>query len=220
MAVPELTQAQDRAVGHHAMRHFVTCRAKVLLYDSRAFTLYGKMIMLASSFRACSGFAWRFTGAALLLGFAQVAQADTPTGDFAGAWTVEWCDKNRPAVDCGGFTVHLLQKGDLVCGNHNGASPGLSKLDDGAARSIVGKVVGRTAVLTIESGRSEGIYLVSARKRTATIDWHRIGTVKTGNGDTDWIANRALMHKRKPFEGDQRQENMRAACQAFWASSQ
>lgn len=93
-------------------------------------------------------------------------------------------------------------------------------MDEGAARSIVGQVVGRTAVMTIQSGRSEGIYLVSARKRSATIDWRRTETVKLANGDTDLIANQALMHKTKPIEGDQGQASMRAACQAYWASTQ
>lgn len=163
---------------------------------------------------------FRILGAALLLGLGHLAPAAAAQADFSGTWSVDWCDKSRPSTGCGGFTVHLLQKGDRICGTHSAASPGLSRMDEGADRSIVGQVVGRTAVMTIQSGRSEGIYLVSARKRSATIDWRRTETVKLANGDTDLIANQALMHKTKPIEGDQGQASMRAACQAYWASTQ
>ena len=183
--------------------------------------LYEELIMFSRLRFARWAASSRFMGIALLLGVGHLAPAlAAAQADFSGSWTVDWCDKSQPATECGGFTVHLLQKGDRVCGTHIAASPGLSRMDEGAARSIVGRVVGRTAVLTIQSGRTEGIYLVNARKRTATIDWHRAETVKPANGDTDLIANQALMHEVQPAEGDQGQENMRAACQAYWTSTQ
>lgn len=182
--------------------------------------LYEEMIMLF----LLPVFRWaatlRLLGAGLLLGMSSIAQAEIPYADFSGSWHVNWCDKNRPATECGGFTVHLVQKGDRVCGTHGAASPGLSRLDEGGTRSIVGKVVGRTAMLTIQSGRSDGIYLATARKRSATIDWRRTETVTEANGDTDLIANQALMHKAKAIVGDQGQETMQVACEAYWASTQ
>lgn len=189
------------------------------MYDAAVSRLYKKLIMF-SHFKWSRWAAFsRVSGAALLLGMGHLAPAAAAQADFSGTWTVDWCDKRRPSTECGGFTVHLMQKGDRVCGTHSAASPGLSRMDEGAARSIVGQVVGRTAVMTIQSGRTEGIYLVSARKRTATIDWRRTETVKAANGDTDLIANQALMHKTKTTEGDQGQANMRAACQAYWTST-
>jgi hypothetical protein len=191
-----------------------------ILYDAAVCHLYEKLIMFPHL--KCPRWAalFRVMGTALLLGLGHLTPAAAAQADFSGTWTVDWCDKRRPSTECGGFTVHLLQKGDRICGTHSAASPGLSRLDEGADRSIVGLVVGRTAVLTIQSGRSEGIYLVSARKRTVTIDWRRTEMVKAANGDTDLIANRALMHKTTPIEGDQGQASMRAACQAYWASTQ
>ena len=183
--------------------------------------LYEELILFFRLSFACRAVSSRSMGVALLLGLGHLAPASAAAqADFSGSWTVDWCDKSRPVTECGGFTVHLLQKGDRVCGTHSAASPGLSRMDEGAARSIVGRVVGRTAVLNIQSARTEGIYLVSARKRTATIDWHRAETVNPANGDADLIANQALMHEIQPAEGDPGQENMRAACQAYWTSTQ
>ncbi|MEZ5702807.1 MAG: hypothetical protein R3E42_14000 [Burkholderiaceae bacterium] len=127
---------------------------------------------------------WASAGVALWLCVAGPAQGAEAQADFSGSWRVSWCDKERPKAECGSFTVHLAQKGERVCGTHTGATPGLSRMDEGGPRSIVGQVVGTTAVLAIRSGRSEGISLVSAHERANAIDWRRRETVQSGNGDT------------------------------------
>ncbi|HEY9097135.1 MAG TPA: hypothetical protein VIN35_15430, partial [Hydrogenophaga sp.] len=138
---------------------------------------------------------WASASVAMWLCVAGPAQGAAAQADFSGSWRIALCDKDRPQAECGAFTVHLVQKGDRVCGTHNAATPGLARVDEGGPRSIVGQVVGRTAVMAIRSGRSEGVYLVSARQRSGSIDWHRQETVDAGNGDTDVIADQALLQR-------------------------
>ena len=157
-------------------------------------------------------------GVAMWLGMLDPAQGAAARSDFSGSWRVSWCDKARPQVECGAFTVHLAQKGDRICGTHTGASIGLSRMDEGGPRSIVGQVVGRTAVLAIRSGRSDAIFLVSARERANAIDWHRQETVQSGNGDTDVIADQALLQRWTPEPSREARQAAEAACQTYWTS--
>ena len=96
---------------------------------------------------------------------ASISPAQGAKSDFSGEWGVEWCDKADPKADCGGFSVSLAQEGDRLCGSYSGARVRLTQIDEGGSRAIHGVVVGDTAVLTIESGRSGAIYLVSAGVR-------------------------------------------------------
>jgi hypothetical protein len=157
-------------------------------------------------------------GVAAWLCLAGPAQAEATHADFSGSWRVDWCDKDRPQAECGAFIVHLVQKGDRLCGTHTGATAGLSRMDEGGPRSILGQVVGRTAVLTIRSGRSEGIYLVSARQRSSAIDWQRQETVQAGNGDIDVIADQAQLTRQAKGVSQQAQQAVEAACKTYWTT--
>src|SRR6185436_11652410 len=77
---------------------------------------------------------------------------------FAGAWAEPLCahgDRER----CGGFFLYIVQKGSRLCGDHFAATPGLGRLNEGGPRSIVGTVVGKTAVVSVTSGRDESVFL-------------------------------------------------------------
>lgn len=37
----------------------------------------------------------------------EVLRQPTANPDFSGKWSVEWCSKTNPELDCGGFTVTL-----------------------------------------------------------------------------------------------------------------
>jgi hypothetical protein len=132
-------------------------------------------------------------GALLMLGcaFTQAGEAEI----FTGTWSVAWCDKARSNLDCGGFTVHLLQQGSRLCGAHSGATPNLSRLDEGGDQSIVGSVVADTAVLTIRSGRNDSIHLINARRQGDTLDWQLTDTVISATVDTEVIPARELLSK-------------------------
>lgn len=153
-------------------------------------------------------------------GAAQPASVVPAKGTFTGAWSVQWCDKSQPAADCGGFTVYLVEQGGRICGAHDGASPGLSRLDEGGDRSVLGMAVGSTAVLTVQSGRSGGVSLVTVKRQRDALNWLRTETVTQGNGDTDVIANKAVLRREKPADvSRERMDAVQAACKTHWGKA-
>lgn len=142
-------------------------------------------------------------------------QAGEPA-HFTGTWSVAWCDKARPDQACGGFTAHLLQQGSRLCGAHSGATPNLSRLDEGGDLSIVGAVVADTAVLTIRSGRNNSVHLVTARQHGGTLDWQLIDTVLRSDTDTEVIPTREKLTKAATATPAQGFDGMQKACLAHW----
>ncbi|HEX5737556.1 MAG TPA: hypothetical protein VFY22_03535 [Hydrogenophaga sp.] len=142
-----------------------------------------------------------------------------PTADFTGTWSVAWCDKARPGNDCGGFMVHLLQQGSKLCGTHSGATPNLSRLDEGGDQSIVGTVMEDTAVLTIRSGRNDSIHLVTARRQSGALDWELSDTVLKSDSDTEIIPTKERLSKATAATHAQGFGGMQQACLARWQTA-
>lgn len=115
--------------------------------------------------------------------FNQPMQAAKP--DFTGGWSVKWCDRTDPALDCGGFNVTLVQDGDRICGDFGGALVNLRQIDDG---SIVGTAVGETAVLAVESYRNGSIALVRATLKGGDLHWKEVDSILRGGTDIAIIA--------------------------------
>lgn len=135
--------------------------------------------------------------------------------NFTGEWSVEWCDKTDPKADCGGFSVSLVQNGDRLCGSYSGARVGLTQIDEGGSRAIHGVVVEDTAILTVESGRSGAIYLVSAGMRGDRIRWKMRDTVREAEQDIDIIAADDELERRpREIEPSERHADTVAACGA------
>lgn len=134
---------------------------------------------------------------------------------FSGEWSVEWCDKSDSKADCGGFSVSLAQVGDQLCGSYSGARVRLTQIDEGGSRAIRGVVVGGTAVLTVESGRSGAIYLVSADVRGDRMRWKLRDTVREADQDIDIIASDEEL-ARRPLDAElsKRHADTVAACRA------
>ncbi len=150
-----------------------------------------------------------------LVACASIPPARAAKPDFGGEWSVKWCDKTDPQADCGGFYLSLVQEGDRLCGSYNGARVRLSQIDDGGSRAIHGVVVGDTAVLTIESGRSGAIYLVSASVRGDRMRWKMRDTVREADQDIDIIARDDELRRRPPGdELSERHADTVAACRA------
>lgn len=150
-----------------------------------------------------------------LIACASIPAARAAKADFGGEWSVKWCDKTDPQADCGGFYLSLVQEGDRLCGSYNGARVRLSQIDDGGSRAIRGVVVGDTAVLTIESGRSGAIYLVSADVRGDRLRWKKRDTVREADQDIDIIATDDELQRSPPgSEISERHADTVAACRA------
>lgn len=106
-------------------------------------------------------------------------------GDFAGNWSVKWCSKTDPSLDCGGFNASLVQRGERICGDFGGALVGLRQVDQG---KIIGSAIGDIATLTVESLRNQTILLVRAERHGNTMHWKVIDDVNNGSDDIDVIA--------------------------------
>lgn len=105
--------------------------------------------------------------------------------DFSGTWSVQWCSKTDPSLDCGGFNVSLVQRDESICGDFGGALVGLRQVDEG---TVVGSAIGDTAILTVQSQRNQAVVLVRAERSGNMMRWKVIDDVKRGSGDIDVIA--------------------------------
>lgn len=135
-------------------------------------------------------------GISLALSVALPASAGKPSS-FDGEWAVQWCDRDDPKAECGGFFLSLVQRGDRLCGTYDGARVRLSQLDEGDARAIHGVAIGKDAVLTIESARSGDIHLVRATVRGDAMRWRIVDTIRDADGDIDVLAYDNTL-KRQP----------------------
>ncbi|MCH6485037.1 hypothetical protein MMG85_15905 [Pseudoxanthomonas sp. LH2527] len=119
--------------------------------------------------------------------------AQTAKVDFNGKWSVQWCDKTDPDADCGGFDVDLTQVGDKISGESFGARARLAQIDEGGV--VHGIAIGSTAILTIESLRSGGIYLVEATIDGRCMHWKMRDTIRRSERDIDIIAGEDVLTK-------------------------
>jgi hypothetical protein len=124
----------------------------------------------------------------------EVAHQPSANADFSGSWSVQWCDKTDPEADCGGFDIDLTQAGDKISGDAFGARVRLAQIDEGGI--IHGIAVGNTAILTIESLRSGGIYLIKAAVDGNCMRWEMRDTIRKAERDIDIIALDDVLTRR------------------------
>ena len=115
----------------------------------------------------------------------QPVQAPQP--DFNGAWSAKWCDRNYPRDPCGMFDLHLVQRGERICGQHFAATPRLSKLEEGEPGSVLGTAVGNTAVLVIDNARTGEKNVAVVTLTPKGLQWRVIGTAVRGEWPGDSI---------------------------------
>ena len=126
-------------------------------------------------------------------GCASTSSTRAAKADFNGSWSVQWCDKADPDADCGGFDIELTQVGDKISGESFGARVRLAQIDEGGL--VHGIAIGSTAILTIESMRSGGIYLVEATIDGRCLHWKMRDTIRRSERDIDIIAGEELLTK-------------------------
>lgn len=125
--------------------------------------------------------------------YAHVAEAKP----FHGTWGNKWCGESNPGPICGGFYVYLTQQGSRICGAHYGADERANRMDEGAPGSIVGTVLGSTAILVITSERNHSIYLAKAERKNRSLNWKVIQTIKEGdNAEPAFISDEDLLTRQ------------------------
>lgn len=110
-----------------------------------------------------------------------------PQADFNGAWSAKWCDRKYPRDPCGMFDLHLVQRGERICGQHFAATPRLSKLEEGEPGSVLGTVVGNAAVLVIDNARTGEKNVAVVTLAPKGLQWRVIGTAVRGEWPGDSI---------------------------------
>ncbi len=115
-----------------------------------------------------------------LIACATIPPANGAKPDFNGAWTVQWCDKANPGRDCGAFNLYLVQDGDRLCGEHQVATVGLGRLDEGQPGSVLGTVNGNRATVVIDATRSGAKYMATAERVGNRLQWRIVGMVLAG----------------------------------------
>lgn len=100
--------------------------------------------------------------------------------DFNGAWSVQWCDKANPERECGAFNLYLVQDGDRLCGEHQMATVGLGRLDEGQPGTVLGTVSGNRATVVIDATRTGAKYMATAERTGNRLQWRIVGMVMAG----------------------------------------
>lgn len=147
-----------------------------------------------------------------LAGCATASRAQSAPADFSGTWSVRWCDRSNPKLDCGGFNLDLIQDGERLCGDFGGALVNLRQVDEGR---VTGSVVGHTAIIAVASQRSESVVLVRAELSGNALRWKQVDTVVEGNGDISVIAtDERLTREREQQKMDGATAKPRRTCAA------
>lgn len=129
--------------------------------------------------------------------FAKKSLSDSSKG-FGGAWKAKFCDKGNPSAVCGSLNLYLYQNGYRLCGRHSAATIGLNQVDEGQPRSIVGAVIGATAIVTLASGRNDGIYLAKLQRDGPRMEWEILEDVREPlSKEGIVISPKALLDKRE-----------------------
>lgn len=131
--------------------------------------------------------ALRLLACSALLVVAPMQTAVAAKPDFSGPWSVEWCDKTQPDRECGGFSLYLVQDGDRICGEHQVATAGLARLDEGQPGTVLGVVNGNRATVVIDATRSGAKYLATAERSGNRLKWRIVGMIAAGQHDESTI---------------------------------
>lgn len=125
-----------------------------------------------------------------LIAWTAIPSAHAAKADFNGAWSVQWCDKANPERECGAFNLYLVQDGDRLCGEHQMATVGLGRLDEGQPGTVLGNVSGNRATVVIDATRSGAKYMATAERTGNRLQWRIVGMVLAGEWDEPTILPR------------------------------
>jgi hypothetical protein len=132
-----------------------------------------------------------FTGLCIL--FAALLFAGTAkAGEFDGTWEYRKCFSKKEG-DCDSYYFSLVQKSDRLCGQHSGSSRELNQLNEGGP--VHGIVVGKTAVLTVTSGRNGEIVLGKANLIAKNLRWETVQRIYEAKSDDALILDRGVLKK-------------------------
>jgi hypothetical protein len=145
----------------------------------------------------------------------QIAElAKQVTTTFAGGWTAWHCPPKvtEDPEKCSNFTIFLYQRQGQLCGVHAYATVNASRVDEGVAPSILGKVTGPEADGVVQSGRADPpvrlrVQLSLVKDR---LHWKTVGL--EGN-DGDYLIPDDVWLSRERDAALAKDADLEAACQ-------
>jgi hypothetical protein len=139
--------------------------------------------------------------------------------DFSGAWVAWLCpnDVQRESGLCSNFVLELIQKEGKLCGAHMFATAGATRVDEGAAPSVIGDISDGTAKIVAISGRAAlpVRVRVEIKKLNGALQWQRLENPK---GDYLLPLNARLTRSRsRTLFAPLFEQELKAACSSVFA---
>lgn len=121
--------------------------------------------------------------------------------DFSGTWSIDIRSpsERKKNVECGRAYFELSQVGTKIIGNHEFATPGCGRLNEGGEGTVKGVVVGSVAVLVVTSGRNGAIVMGEATRKGESLRWVTLEEIKPGEtqGDSPLILHKGILSRVK-----------------------
>lgn len=120
---------------------------------------------------------------------------------FSGVWTIDLRTpaEKRQKVECGAAGFQLVQRGARISGDHWMSTAGCGRLNEGGEETVSGEASGRTATLTVVSGRNGQVVRGVARIEGKTLHWEVVEELKPGEPENDsgLILHEGVLGKEK-----------------------
>jgi uncharacterized protein YecT (DUF1311 family) len=139
---------------------------------------------------------------------------------FAGGWTAWMCP---PRVEpdpekCANLGIYLYERHGQLCGAHTFATANATRLDEGGAPSILGKLNGPQAEVIVESGRSEPpVHLrVQISFAKEQLHWKIVGAEPSHGGSGEYLVPEDVWLRRddEPVFSKEFAAELKAACES------
>ena len=131
-----------------------------------------------------------------------LASGSVHAAPFDGRWTI---DLRTPAqvrakAECGSAIFVLEQDGQRVTGDHQMATAGCGRLNEGGQGSVQGVAHGNSAELTVTSGRNGEVVRGRATRVGSSLRWRVLEQVRPGEpeGDSWLILWRGTLQQERP----------------------
>jgi hypothetical protein len=144
---------------------------------------------------------FRMRRSTLTLLLAGICSFSVNAQDFNGEWAIDLrsAKEKEQNLECGSAYFKLIQTGEQITGSHQFYTVKCGRINEGGADSVVGVAVGKTAVLTVKSARTNTIVLGKAILEGDSLVWETLQEIYPGlQGDSPLILDRGRLQLLTP----------------------
>lgn len=135
----------------------------------------------------------------LALGFVLSAFGIARAAPFDGTWTIDFRSvaQKKSNAECGSAVFVLKQNGNKITGDHQMATVGCGRLNEGGDATVRGTARGNNAELTVTSGRNGEVVRGRATIAGNSLRWNVTEQLTPGNpeGDSGLILSRGTLER-------------------------